>query len=106
MNLDPEAVACGHGNSKTIPKRRFRRRVGVCCPVPCAGREACRWWWCSTRPPSWGLRRRQGSGEGGQRGGEVLGRGGHVLTMGDINRMVSEISGVPLPRMKLPDTVG
>src|SRR5215213_5149922 len=34
MNLDPEAVACGHGNSKTIPKRRFRPRVGLCCPVP------------------------------------------------------------------------
>src|SRR5215217_2740692 len=34
MNLDPESVACGHGNSKTIPKRRFRRTVGLCCPVP------------------------------------------------------------------------
>jgi hypothetical protein len=33
MDFDPEAVACGHGNSKTIPKRRFRRRMGVCCPV-------------------------------------------------------------------------
>src|SRR5919205_2099117 len=34
MNFNPEAVACGHGNSKTIPKRRFRRRVGLCCLVP------------------------------------------------------------------------
>src|SRR5215212_4058071 len=34
MHFDPEAIACGHGNSKTIPKRRFRPRVGVCCPVP------------------------------------------------------------------------
>ncbi len=34
MNFNPEAVACRHGSSKTIPKRRFRRRVGVCCPVP------------------------------------------------------------------------
>jgi transposase len=33
MHFNPEAVACRHGNSKTIPKRRFRRRVGVCCPV-------------------------------------------------------------------------
>jgi dihydroflavonol-4-reductase len=31
--------------------------------------------------------------------------GGHALTMGDINRMVSEISGVPLPRMKLPNSL-
>ena len=31
--------------------------------------------------------------------------GGHVLTMGEISHMVSEISGVPLPRMKLPDSV-
>ena len=34
MNFNPETVACGYDNSKTIPKRRFRRRVGVCCPVP------------------------------------------------------------------------
>jgi hypothetical protein len=32
MNFDPEAVASWHGYSKTMPKRRFRRRVGVCCP--------------------------------------------------------------------------
>src|SRR5215203_450397 len=29
MNFDPEAIACGHGYSKIIPKRRFRRRVGL-----------------------------------------------------------------------------
>src|SRR5215212_2277780 len=33
MHFDPEAIACGHGNSKTIPKRRSRRRMGVCCPI-------------------------------------------------------------------------
>jgi hypothetical protein len=33
MNSDPEAVASWHGYSKTIPKRRFRRRVGLCCPL-------------------------------------------------------------------------
>ncbi len=29
MNSNPEALACGYGYSKTVPKRRFRRRVGV-----------------------------------------------------------------------------
>src|ERR687889_2547280 len=33
MNFDPEAVASWHGYSKTIPKRRFRRRVGLCRPL-------------------------------------------------------------------------
>jgi dihydroflavonol-4-reductase len=31
--------------------------------------------------------------------------GKHALTMSDVNRMVSEISGVPLPKMRLPGPV-
>jgi transposase len=34
MNFNPEAVASWHGNSKTIPKRRFRRRVDLCRTLP------------------------------------------------------------------------
>src|SRR5215208_7081342 len=34
MNFNPEAVASWHGNSKTIPKRRFRGRVGLCRTLP------------------------------------------------------------------------
>src|SRR5215211_2936136 len=34
MNFNPGAVASWYGNSKTIPKRRFRRRVGLCRPLP------------------------------------------------------------------------
>jgi transposase len=34
MNFNPEAVASWHGNSKTVPKRRFRRRVGLCRTLP------------------------------------------------------------------------
>jgi len=30
MNFSSETVAFWHGDSKTIPKRRFRRRVGLC----------------------------------------------------------------------------
>src|SRR5215216_7271303 len=30
MNFDSETIAFWHGDSKTIPKRRFRRRVGLC----------------------------------------------------------------------------
>src|SRR5215212_8679622 len=39
MNFNPETVACGYDNSKTMPKRRFRRRVGVCCPYLALVRE-------------------------------------------------------------------
>jgi transposase len=39
MNFDPEAVASWHGYSKTIPKRRFRRRVGLCRPYLALVRE-------------------------------------------------------------------
>ena len=37
MNFSSEAVASWYGYKKTIPKRRFQRRVGVCRPVsgPC-----------------------------------------------------------------------
>jgi transposase len=41
MNFNPEAVAFWYGDSKTIPKRRFRRRVGVCCSVPGARSRRC-----------------------------------------------------------------
>src|SRR5215211_5337123 len=34
MNSSPYAIASGHGYKKTIPQRRFRRRVGICCPLP------------------------------------------------------------------------
>jgi transposase len=34
MNFNPEAVASWHGNSKTLPKRRFRPRVGLCRTLP------------------------------------------------------------------------
>ena len=33
MNSSPYAIASRHGYKKTIPERRFRRGVGVCCPV-------------------------------------------------------------------------
>src|SRR5918993_2272340 len=33
MNFSPYAIAFGHGYSKTIPQRRFRRRVGLRGPV-------------------------------------------------------------------------
>ena len=33
MNFSSEAVASWYGYKKTIPKRRFQRRVGVCRPV-------------------------------------------------------------------------
>jgi hypothetical protein len=34
MNFNPEAVASWQGNSKTMPKRRFRRRVSLCRTLP------------------------------------------------------------------------
>ena len=34
MNFSWETVASWHGHSKTIPKRRFRRRVGLRSPLP------------------------------------------------------------------------
>src|SRR3712207_692171 len=34
MNFSLGTVASWYGYSKTIPERRFRRRVGVCCPIP------------------------------------------------------------------------
>src|SRR5215203_3648847 len=34
MNFDSETIAFWYGDSKTIPKRRFRRRVGLRGPVP------------------------------------------------------------------------
>src|ERR687897_1164356 len=34
MNSGPYAIASGHGFKKTIPQRRFRRRVGIRCPLP------------------------------------------------------------------------
>jgi hypothetical protein len=34
MNFGSETVASGHGYEKTVPKRRFRRRVGLCRPIP------------------------------------------------------------------------
>ena len=34
MNFSLGTVASWYGYSKTIPKRRSRRRVGVCCPIP------------------------------------------------------------------------
>lgn len=33
MNFDSEAIAWRHAKSKALPKRRFRRRVGICRPV-------------------------------------------------------------------------
>src|SRR5215211_2670043 len=33
MNFSSETVAFWYGDSKTIPKRRFRRRVGLCRPL-------------------------------------------------------------------------
>jgi transposase len=33
MNFDSETIAFWYGDSKTIPKRRFRRRVGLCRPL-------------------------------------------------------------------------
>ena len=34
MKSSPYAIASRHGYKKTIPQRRFRRRVGICCPLP------------------------------------------------------------------------
>src|SRR5215203_709326 len=34
MNSSPYAIASRYGYEKTIPQRRFRRRVGICCPLP------------------------------------------------------------------------
>src|SRR5215211_2774166 len=34
MNSSPYAIASRHGYKKTIPQRRFRRRVGICCSLP------------------------------------------------------------------------
>src|SRR5215212_5277465 len=34
MNSSPYAIASRRGFKKTIPQRRFRRRVGICCPLP------------------------------------------------------------------------
>src|SRR5215203_228760 len=34
MNSSPYAIASRHGYKKTLPQRRFRRRVGICCPLP------------------------------------------------------------------------
>ena len=40
MNFSPYAIASSHGGyEKTIPKRRFRRRVGVCRPYLALVRE-------------------------------------------------------------------
>ena len=33
MNFDSETVAFSYDDSKTIPKRRFRRRMGLCRPL-------------------------------------------------------------------------
>ena len=33
MNFSWETIAWGHAEQKTIPKRRFRRRVGLCRPL-------------------------------------------------------------------------
>src|SRR5215213_11592494 len=34
MNSSLYAIASRHGFKKTISQRRFRRRVGICCPLP------------------------------------------------------------------------
>jgi hypothetical protein len=47
MNFSSETVAFWHGYSKTIPKRRLRRRVGLCCPLVSGARSRR----CSTAQP-------------------------------------------------------
>src|SRR5215212_5152231 len=37
MNSGSYAVASSHGESKTVPKRRFRRRMGLRSPLSSAG---------------------------------------------------------------------
>jgi hypothetical protein len=41
MNFSSGTVACGHGYSKSVPKRCVRRRVGVRGSVPCAPPRVC-----------------------------------------------------------------
>jgi transposase len=41
MNSSSDAVASRHGESKTVPERRFRRRMGLCCPLSSAGPRRC-----------------------------------------------------------------
>ena len=41
MNFDSETIAWGYAESKALPKRRFRRRVGVCRPVSGARSRRC-----------------------------------------------------------------
>jgi hypothetical protein len=60
MNSSPYAIASRHDFKKTIPQRRFTRRVGICCPLPGArprGRP-------SAHPrPARGLQRTEVGGE-------------------------------------------
>ena len=41
MNSSLEALAWGHDDSKTLPERRFRRRVGLRAPLPGIGSRRC-----------------------------------------------------------------